>query len=616
MAANNRRAEPGDAVGQAVVAAVGAGLVAVALVVVNVAVRLGGRLAGAGAPLDGNPLAPVVGLIKGTTAWPGAAGWWLVGAQGALLAGLAAGAAALAARRRGRRSRIDWAGRYLGSGADIRPLTRPAAAATARRLGVQGDRPGVPLGRTVAGGVPVFSSWEDMVTVVAGPRTGKTTSYVVPAIMEAPGAVLTTSNKRDVLDATREPRGRAGPVWVFDPQGVAGEPASWWFPVLSYVRDEVRADKLAALFAAATSKADAARDAYFEPAGQDVLSCVFLAAALGGRPVSQAYRWLTSPADRTPVELLRDAGLSIKADQLRGYATLTEKQRDGVYGTALKMAAPLTYRKILEWVEPLGPDDDRPRFDPAEFVAGTGTLYSLSKEGQGSAGALVAALTVATVEAGEERATRSPGGRLAVPLLSVLDEAANVCRWRDLPDLYSHFGSRGEPIITLLQSYSQGVEVWGRDGMEKLWSSSNVKLYLGGVAVGDFLRNLADEVGEYDKATSSVSSGDGRRQVSQQLRRERILDPAELAAFPRGRALVLASGCRPTLLRTVPWMDKPYAGDVRESVETWTPKGQAAAAGTAAPAGRAGAAGGAAPAGTPRVEDDVAPAPAGAGTKE
>src|SRR5699024_11841911 len=79
----------------------------------------------------------------------------------------------------------------------------------------------------------------------------------------------------------------------------------------------------------------------------------------------------------------------------------------------------------------------------------TGTLYSLSKEGQGTAGPLVTALTVAVVEAAETIASSTTDaaatgdGRLKTPLVGVLDEAANVCRWSDLPDLYSHFGSRG-----------------------------------------------------------------------------------------------------------------------------------------------------------------------------
>ena len=55
-----------------------------------------------------------------------------------------------------------------------------------------------------------------------GPRKGKTTSRAIPTIMAAPGAVLVTSNKRDVVDATRDPRARRGRVWVFDPQAIAG----------------------------------------------------------------------------------------------------------------------------------------------------------------------------------------------------------------------------------------------------------------------------------------------------------------------------------------------------------------------------------------------------------
>ena len=36
-------------------------------------------------------------------------------------------------------------------------------------------------------------------------------------------------------------------------------------------------------------------------------------------------------------------------------------------------------------------------------------------------------------------------------------------------------------LLTILQSWSQGVEVWGEGGMRKLWSAANVKVYGGGV---------------------------------------------------------------------------------------------------------------------------------------
>ncbi|GAA4421400.1 hypothetical protein GCM10023169_14300 [Georgenia halophila] len=178
------------------------------------------------------------------------------------------------------------------------------------------------------------------------------------------------------------------------------------------------------------------------------------------------------------------------------------------------------------------------------------------------------------VEAAEELAVRSPGGRLATPLLGVLDEAANVCRWRELPNLYSHYGSRGIVLMTILQSWSQGVDVWGESGMKKLWSAANIKCYGGGVSEDAFLEDLSRMVGEYDRESSSLSVGRGHRTVSRQLQRERILDVADLAAMPKGRALVLASGSRPALIRTQPWMNGPHADAVRASITAHDPQGE------------------------------------------
>ncbi|MGL5828703.1 MAG: type IV secretory system conjugative DNA transfer family protein, partial [Angustibacter sp.] len=205
-----------------------------------------------------------------------------------------------------------------------------------------------------------------------------------------------------------------------------------------------------------------------------------------------------------------------------------------------------------------------------------GTLFSLSKEGQGTAGPLVTGLTVAVVEAAEELAARSPGGRLAIPLVGVLDEAANVCRWSELPNLYSHFGSRGIVLMTILQSWSQGVDVWGEPGMKKLWSASNIKCYGGGVDEEQFLEHLSKVIGDYDQKTRSVSSGKGQRSVSEQLNRQRILDVSDLASMPKGRAMVFASGSRPTLIRTQPWMTGPQADAVRASIRAHDPQGSVA----------------------------------------
>ncbi len=316
------------------------------------------------------------------------------------------------------------------------------------------------------------------------------------------------------------------------------------------------------------------QDAYFEPAGRDLLAGMLLAAALQRRPISQVFEWLSEPTNQEPVDVLRQHEYDLIASDVEGVIMAPDKQRGGVFGTARQMAACLKIRSIAQWVNPRGGDvdgDPRPQLVPRELVRSSDTLYSLSKEGQGSAGALVTALTAAVVEAAEEHATRQPGGRLGTPMLVVLDEAANVCRWSTLPDLYSHYGSRGIPILSVFQSWAQGQVVFGREGMRKLWSASNVKLYLGGISEADFLRELSELVGDYDKQTASVSYSRGQRSTNHQLRRERIMDSSELAALPRGRAVMLASGTRAALLETVPWMAGRHAAAVRASIAAHDP---------------------------------------------
>jgi type IV secretory pathway TraG/TraD family ATPase VirD4 len=434
---------------------------------------------------------------------------------------------------------------------------------------VQAALPGVRVGLALNTGKPVYGSWEMTQADIWGARRGKTTTRVVPAILDAPGAVVATSNKRDVVDTTRAVRAETSPVWIFDPQSVAAEPPSWWWNPLSYVTNVDKATRLAAVLAHAARPPDARQDAFFDPKGEQLLAFLLLAAAACRTAVTTVFEWVSDPTDVMPVDILRAAGHELPAQAVQGVINSPDKQRAGVYGTAEKIVNFLVNPAITEWITQGEGRPTRPEFSPRDFVAGNGTLYLLSREGQGTAGPLVTALTVATIEAAEELATRSPGGRLAVPLLCVLDEAANVCRWKDLPDLYSHYGSRGIVLMTMLQSWAQGVSVWGEGGMTKLWSSASIRVYGGGEVDPRFLGTLSQLIGDYEAETRSVNVQHGRagsRSTTTSTRVERILEVADLAALPLGRAVVFASGSRPILIQTEPWYAGPYADRVRAAV--------------------------------------------------
>lgn len=525
-------------------------------------------------PSSANPITHLIQVATDQAPGPGAAGYAVMGTE---LAFLAAGAAAVWRWRRGRpgRKRVDVAARHMANRDDLQPFSRQGAAATARRLGARTESPGVLVGRMVSTGQEVYGSWEDMHVDIWGTRTGKTTSRAIPAILAAPGPVLVTSNKRDVVDGTRLAREKAGPVLVFDPMKTVGEEPRWWWNPLRYIVDVDTAARLAAIFAAYGRDPGAKADAYFEPEGEALLAWMLLAAAEGDEPITTVYRWLSDVTDATPVDHLRRAGHELPAEHVQGVINYPDKQRGGIYGTARKSVGFLVNPEVTRWVTFDPKQPDRPEFDPASFVREGGTLYSLSMEGRGIAGPLVTAITVATIEAAEEYATASPAGRLPVPLLGVLDEAANVCRWKDLPNLYSHYGSRGIILMTILQTWAQGVEVWGEHGMKKLWSSANIRVYGGGESDPQFLGNLTQLIGDYDPTTwsTSVQSGRGQhsRSTSTSTRQEKILDVADLSSLPKGRAVVFPSGAPPVLVRTLPWQNGPHADIVRASLARYAP---------------------------------------------
>lgn len=575
---NNRRREPGKA-GNGMGVAWAAGMVLILALSIYLAVRVGSHVDGVNAGMSTDPsefFSVVLDVFKGVLVWPATATLILsgIGVVVVLCAVLF-----LMTKTAGRKNRtnVDRAARYMAPVRDLAGMQQKEAVRKSERLGVTGN-PGIPMGRMLLGARMVFASFEDMMILIAGPRVGKSTSLVIPAIVAAPGAVVTTSNKRDVLDATRDLREKLGDVWVFDPQRVAGEDATWWWNPLSYVTDDTKAAKLAQHFSSGTTAVSAKTDAFFEGKGQNLLAAFLLAAAVGDRPITDVYDWLTNVTRTEALTYLETSGYPRQADQVRAIQRGAEKPRDSIYASAERMAACLNNTGIERWVNPgpvaVVPFAIRPQFDPVAFVkAGTGTLYSLSKEGAGSAGPLVTALTAATIEAAEEFAAESPGGRLQTPLLGLLDEAANVCRWTDLPDLYSHFGSRGIPIMSVFQSYSQGVAVFGQDGMRKLWSASNVKVYAGGVSEPAFLGEMSDLIGTYDRETTSVSMNKGVRSTSSALKREKILEVQELADMPRGRAVMFSSGNRAVLLRTVPWFKgaKETVAAVRASIKAHEP---------------------------------------------
>ncbi|WP_405889542.1 type IV secretory system conjugative DNA transfer family protein [Streptomyces sp. NBC_01136] len=457
----------------------------------------------------------------------------------------------------------------LASLREMAPLSPKAMTARARELRPSLDKletpalpddTGVLLGNLdQPHGPELRASWEDVILAIMAPRSGKSTALAIPAVQRAPGAVLFTSNKigeREVYNVTKAEREKVGTVWTIDPQGITHAERSLWWNMLAGARTIEGAGRLASHFIAATTD-EKSRGDFWMGAAKNLLTALFHAAAVSDGSVADVLAWLSTPSDRGPVNALKAARKEALAQQLASTVAGAADTRDGIYETARQCVACLLDPETLAWVTP---DPRAKEFRPADFVRTRDTLYLLSKDGGGSAAGVIAAAADAVLRAAMAAAERA-GGRLDAPLVAVLDEAANVCRIEDLPDLYSHLGSRGVVPMTILQSYRQGVRVWGEAGMDALWSAATVKALGSGLDDADFAEDVSRLVGEHKVHESSVSHGSTGRSVSTSRRRERVMEAAEIRALPKGRALLLATGVRVGMIRLRPWYLEPGAAE-------------------------------------------------------
>ena len=137
-----------------------------------------------------------------------------------------------------------------------------------------------------------------------------------------------------------------------------------------------------------------------------------------------------------------------------------------------------------------------------------------------------------------------------------------MCRIRDLPNWYSHFGGRGIFVLTILQSLAQGQDAWGKTGMEKLWGATVVRLVGRGIGDTDFAESLSKMCDEQDVKRRSRSSSQakhgGSRSTSDNWTRERILTVGQITQLPKWRVLVLPAGEQPVLAELIPyWKRSP-----------------------------------------------------------
>lgn len=422
---------------------------------------------------------------------------------------------------------------------DLRPsLRHPRAADVGYLLGT-------------CHGQEIWTSVEDSTLVLGPPRSGKGLHLVINAILDAPGAVVTTSTRPDNLAITIAAREHAGPVAVFDPQCLAGGiiSAMRWSPVRGCERAQTAMARAHGFAASTGLQKGGGTDSggFWEKKTKTTLQGMLHAAALAGLGARDLYDWSLSPASaEAAVQILashHDAAPGW-ADALSTEIHADPRTRDSVWmGVSLALDC-LADPQVMDAVTPRPGED----FDPAQFIRDRGTLYLLGTAG-GAAGAgpLVAAFIEDVVEVARRTASTLPKQRLDPPLLLALDEIGNLAPLPSLPQLMSDGGGSGITTMPVLQSMSQARSKWGIDDAGTIWDSSIVKVLLGGGSVAKDLQDVSSLIGERDETTDSVSTGaDGTKSTQRSTRRVPIMPPEALRTLPFGTAV--------TILRSAPVM--------------------------------------------------------------
>ncbi|MFJ5834828.1 type VI secretion protein [Streptomyces sp. NPDC093089] len=291
----------------------------------------------------------------------------------------------------------------------------------------------------------------------------------VQAIRDAEGPVLVVTSDPEVWAATKDARGKLGPVLVHDTGHVCDTPARLhWSPSERCEDPAVAQERAVALLAPV--RPHSRLDAATADTAETLLRCWLHAAAVDGRPFRQVLRWAQGAGAHEPVRILRShpKAASGHAGLLESALTAHPESRRLAQELTARALAALSAVHIREACTPNRTDS----LALASFVAEGGTLYVVGEaieDPRTHPGAmpLLTALAASVVEHGRRMAARSSDGRLDPPMALVLDDVAAVAPIPGLPELLATGHTQGLPTLALMRSPEQARSRWPEDSLSR-----------------------------------------------------------------------------------------------------------------------------------------------------
>jgi len=436
----------------------------------------------------------------------------------------------------------------------------------------------------------IWAGAQQAMLVLGPPRSGKTSTLVVPNVLAAPGPVLVTSTKPDVLRATLASRAQLGRCWLLDPTGTVGLPTGAnlirWSPVQASVSWEEALVTARVMTAAARPYGSYGESAHWTERAEALLAPMLHASALAGGGMRQVLSWALRHDLHTPIAVLAragttDGGADIAVDVLAGILATEERERSGIFSTTAGALAAYRSSRALQLA-------DQPNFEPSRFPCGADTIYVCAPARYQ---ALMAPVVVAFLEQVRAATYRSASeGTLRLPVTLVLDEVANVAPLPDLPAMVSEGGGQGLLMLACLQDLSQALGRWGAatDGFFSLFGT---KVLLPGIGDMKTLEAVSRLAGQMDVPVQSVSrsawwSGRPSANTTYSWRRQARLPVDQVHSLPPETALVIGGARPPIPVGLTPWWGYPPFSDALRARPpvTWELPPAPVQAGTEVPA--------------------------------
>jgi type IV secretion system protein VirD4 len=400
-----------------------------------------------------------------------------------------------------------------------------------------------------------WSNCESVCLLIAPPRTGKT-ALLGCVIVDAPGPVIATSTKPDIVKWTAPLRQRRGPIHIFNPSNEAGWATTVKWSPLDGCTDVTTAYDRAADMIPDTTDVAGQR---WDDKARFALGNLLHAAAIGGLSMRTVHRWLAHPNDETMEEVLYHLERSPAADTERTAALQLFKLNNDT-----KTSITDSVKAGLSWLgNPYAAAAcdavTEDQFSVEEFVRSNGTLYLIGQK-NGRTNPLTTALTAEIARVAQRVASRMPDNRLDPPLTLVLDEAARICPV-PLHEWSSDFGSRNITLFISVQGRSQLATAFGDDGAATIMNNSGTKIIYAGGDLDD-LKYFSELSGERTEVTETKDA-DGKV-ISRSERVVPVISVAQLQQMPNFQALTFVRGMPPAIVRTpIVWNRR----DVKKAVK-------------------------------------------------